>query len=253
MGNKKNQKTKQSCLKKKNIAKKICSKITRSEKGLFLRTKSTEEQQPCDDTSNRTRVSFITLEPVDLPPSATKSSIPSTVVHLQDVPNATLSAPEPVVDSEANIEPDENNDGLIIEKDNKEDNFQPISGRRIIDINYFLQEFQEKARHNNLFNCQSSNLRLVGERRNGLISTFKFECNMCKEVCLIPSENTKDTEQVNANIAATTGVVASVDEKLLGLLEYCSTWTVAHEASLQPTRSLRRQYVNTYCARDTWP
>ncbi|CAB3249514.1 unnamed protein product [Arctia plantaginis] len=103
MGNKKNQKTKQSCLKKKNIAKKICSKITRSEKGLFLRTKSTEEQQPCDDTSNRTRVSFITLEPVDMPPSATKSSIPSTVVHLQDVPNATLSAPVPVVDSEANM------------------------------------------------------------------------------------------------------------------------------------------------------
>ncbi|XP_050671428.1 uncharacterized protein LOC126969880 isoform X2 [Leptidea sinapis] len=91
---------------------------------------------------------------------------------------------------------------------NKESHFQPLSGRRIIDINYFLQKFQEKARHNDLFDCKSSNFCLVGERRHGLISIFKFECNMCKEICSISSENTKDTEHVDANIAATTGVVA---------------------------------------------
>ncbi|CAB3233177.1 unnamed protein product [Arctia plantaginis] len=52
-----------------------------------------------------------------------KSSIPPTDVHLQDVPMPTISAPKPVVDSEANIETDKNDDGFIIEKDNKEDHF----------------------------------------------------------------------------------------------------------------------------------
>lgn len=91
----------------------------------------------------------------------------------------------------------------------KEDKFQPISGRRIIDINYVLQELQEKARHNGLFNCTLGNFRLISEKRRGLLSVFRFECNMCKQGCLINSEDQNDKEQVNINIAATTGIVAS--------------------------------------------
>ncbi|CAG4972897.1 unnamed protein product [Parnassius apollo] len=49
----------------------------------------------------------------------------------------------------------------------------------------------------------------MGEKREGLISFFKFECNMCKNICTIKSENTHDTDKINLNIAATTGIVAS--------------------------------------------
>lgn len=96
-----------------------------------------------------------------------------------------------------------------VEVENKEDDFQPISGRRIVDINFLLQELQEKARHSNLFDCKISSFRLISEKRIGLTSVFKFQCGMCQETCLINSEDTKNTERVNLNIAATTGIVGS--------------------------------------------
>ncbi|CAG5033378.1 unnamed protein product [Parnassius apollo] len=49
----------------------------------------------------------------------------------------------------------------------------------------------------------------MGEKREGLISFFKFECNICKHICTIKSENTHDTEKINLNIAAITGIIAS--------------------------------------------
>ncbi|CAG4979731.1 unnamed protein product [Parnassius apollo] len=42
----------------------------------------------------------------------------------------------------------------------------------------------------------------MGEKREGLISFFKH-------ICTITSENTHDTEKINLNIAATTGITAS--------------------------------------------
>lgn len=86
---------------------------------------------------------------------------------------------------------------------------RPVSGRRIVDINYLLRELQEKAHHNNLFDCKSANFQLIGEKRIGLLSIFKFECNMCKETCLIRSESESETVNVNVNIAAVTGIVAT--------------------------------------------
>lgn len=41
----------------------------------------------------------------------------------------------------------------------------------------------------------------------GLISKFKFECNMCHETIVINSEDVNSEEQVNANIAATSRIV----------------------------------------------
>ncbi|KAL4718047.1 hypothetical protein ACJJTC_012087 [Scirpophaga incertulas] len=101
----------------------------------------------------------------------------------------------------------ENYEIVIDENKNSDSQFQPLSGRRIIDINYFFRELQEKARHNKLFDCNLNNFQLIGERRLGLLSIFKFECNMCKEVCLVRSDNSN--ENININIAATSGVIAS--------------------------------------------
>ncbi|XP_045455750.1 uncharacterized protein LOC123665502 [Melitaea cinxia] len=89
------------------------------------------------------------------------------------------------------------------------DEFHPITGRRIVDINFLLEELQKKGSHSDLFDCKSNYFHLVGEKRLGLTSVFKFQCRMCKKICLIHSEDTNNTEQVNLNIAATTGIVAS--------------------------------------------
>lgn len=84
-----------------------------------------------------------------------------------------------------------------------------MTGRRLIDLNYFLSQLQDKARHNDLFDCKTEHFRLVGEKRIGLMSTFKFECNICHELVLIKSEDSNDEKRVNANVAATSGIIAS--------------------------------------------
>lgn len=89
------------------------------------------------------------------------------------------------------------------------DEFHPVEGRRIVDITFLMQQLQEKAHHNNLFDCKASNFRLVGEKRTGLTSVFKFQCAMCQEMCRIQSEDTLNKEQLNLNIAATTGIIAT--------------------------------------------
>ncbi|CAG5027200.1 unnamed protein product [Parnassius apollo] len=102
---------------------------------------------------------------------------------------------------------DEDDDSLIVEFGIQEYKFPPVAGRRICDINYIFSQLQEKARHNNLFDCKGGNFQLIGEKRVGLLSVYKFECNICKQICLIKSENTDSN--VNVNIAATTGMVAT--------------------------------------------
>ncbi|KAL4721043.1 hypothetical protein ACJJTC_004139 [Scirpophaga incertulas] len=116
----------------------------------------------------------------------------------------------------------ENYEIVIDENKNSDSQFQPLSGRRIIDINYFFRELQEKARHNKLFDCNLNNFQLIGERRLGLLSIFKFECNMCKEVCLVRSDNSN--ENININIAATSGVIAS-GIGFSQLKNYVQPWT----------------------------
>lgn len=50
-----------------------------------------------------------------------------------------------------------------------------------IFVPYRDEKKKEKAHHNNLFDCKSANFQLIGEKRIGFLSIFKFECNMCKE------------------------------------------------------------------------
>ncbi|XP_047035378.1 uncharacterized protein LOC124641357 [Helicoverpa zea] len=102
---------------------------------------------------------------------------------------------------------EEEDDYYNVEPEIQEDQFQTVTGRRVIDINYLFSQLQEKARHNNLFDCKQENFQLISEKRIGLISVFKFECNICKQLCFINSEKTES--KVNVNIAATTGMVAT--------------------------------------------
>lgn len=93
-----------------------------------------------------------------------------------------------------------------------ENEYKSISGRRIVDINYLISQLQEKAHHNDLFDCKVGYFNLIGEKRTGLISKYKFECNVCHKVITIDSEkcnSAEEREYVDANVAATTGIIAA--------------------------------------------
>lgn len=69
---------------------------------------------------------------------------------------------------------EEEDDYYTVEPEIQEDQFQTVTGRRVIDINYLFSQLQEKARHNNLFECKQENFQLISEKRIGLISVFKL-------------------------------------------------------------------------------
>ncbi|CAH2092627.1 unnamed protein product [Euphydryas editha] len=94
-----------------------------------------------------------------------------------------------------------------VQMENHED--QPISGRRIVDLNYFLSQLQEKSNHIGLFDCKAGNFEIIGERRNGLFSKLKLKCNLCQNIVEIDTENPKNPDTVNVNVAAATGIIAT--------------------------------------------
>ncbi|CAG4954885.1 unnamed protein product [Colias eurytheme] len=101
-------------------------------------------------------------------------------------------------------------DELIILPENKSD-FKEISGRRIVDIDYFFQQLKEMD-HESLFECNYRHLIFLRERRKGLASTFLFECELCKKKFELSSDNPSNVmperERVEINLAATSGMVA---------------------------------------------
>jgi len=54
-----------------------------------------------------------------------------------------------------------------------------IGARRIIDFNNFWQQLITIVTHGRPFDCSFLNLKLCGERRNGLSSSITLTCNMC--------------------------------------------------------------------------
>ncbi|CAH2100195.1 unnamed protein product [Euphydryas editha] len=52
-------------------------------------------------------------------------------------------------------------------------------------------------------------MSLIGEKRIGLVSKFKFRCNMCKDDFIVTSEDLSSTHNVNANVGAVTGITSA--------------------------------------------
>lgn len=74
---------------------------------------------------------------------------------------------------------------------------------------YYTQQLQKISSHSSLFNCNLKDMTLLGEKRIGLISKFKFICNMCKQYFIIESENPENEENIDANLAAVTGITST--------------------------------------------
>jgi hypothetical protein len=80
----------------------------------------------------------------------------------------------------------------------------PVSGRRIVDLNYFLKQIQSVD--HSPFKCSFSDMLLVGERRLGLRTCLNFVCKVCNA-----KENiwTEDSKNIDINLAAVSGVMSS--------------------------------------------
>ncbi|KAL4123337.1 hypothetical protein QTP88_015534 [Uroleucon formosanum] len=83
-----------------------------------------------------------------------------------------------------------------------------LSGRRIVDINYFFKQIQESL-HTRSFGCSFLNMDFVSEIHVGFLSKFKFKCRMCGIKTLILSEKTGEpTEHLPINEAAVNGTLS---------------------------------------------
>lgn len=104
------------------------------------------------------------------------------------------------------------------------DNFQPsqLNGRRIIDVNYFLQK-NFNFQHHGLFDCKPQHLYVKKEIRNGMISKFLLSCTVCKMEQLVETEDpNKKTFNINGavvNASISIGIGYSQMSEFTSLLE----------------------------------
>lgn len=114
----------------------------------------------------------------------------------------------------------------LIQTDCTDDSGHPteyvISGRRIVDLNYFINRIKYISEHAPQFNCSIVNMKLQNEIKRGLKSGLVFKCNMCGIVKTIWTEP-EETTSMDINSAAVAGAISSgggftSTEKLLGAM-----------------------------------
>ncbi|XP_050305597.1 uncharacterized protein LOC126742835 [Anthonomus grandis grandis] len=55
-----------------------------------------------------------------------------------------------------------------------------LEGRRLVDIQYFLDCVKNLNNHEPKFGCTLSNMNVIKEVRNGYVSIFKLKCDICR-------------------------------------------------------------------------
>lgn len=83
-----------------------------------------------------------------------------------------------------------------------------ITGRRIIEIVYFIDELKKLNSHAPQFGCTLSNLTLCSEIKQGFRSGFVFQCNMCQFRDTVWT-GPKNENAMNVNSAAVAGTISS--------------------------------------------
>ncbi|XP_047993637.1 uncharacterized protein LOC125232064 [Leguminivora glycinivorella] len=73
-----------------------------------------------------------------------------------------------------------------------------IEGRRLVKMQYFMDQIIEISRHSSKFGCQLDFIQIIKERKTGLRSTFSLRCNMCNGVFALHTDDTDpNTNDVN--------------------------------------------------------
>lgn len=80
-----------------------------------------------------------------------------------------------------------------------------LSGRRIVDVGYFVQKLKECSDHGP-FGCTLKNMDFVSEKRHGQISVFTVQCNMCNFKTHIQTDCPNNTH-MDINTGTVTGIM----------------------------------------------
>lgn len=126
-----------------------------------------------------------------------------------------VSDEEPQPSSEASQSAMEGNEGQFEEdlpdlciESYEETIIEPmyITGRRIIDVKYFLDQINRINDHKP-FSCTFNDMYLTKETRTGFFSTLTFKCKMCNLTEKIATENPKNVDQLSVNEAMVMGKI----------------------------------------------
>lgn len=79
---------------------------------------------------------------------------------------------------------------------NDTDDHSILSGRRIVDVVYFVKALQN-MKHHPFFDCKFSDMEVVKETRIGLLSELFFKCKVCNIEQRVFSEDPKEENSVN--------------------------------------------------------
>lgn len=113
----------------------------------------------------------------------------------------------------------------IIEKfDTENDEGAVLSGKRIVDIQFFINQLQAYNKHGP-FDCNISDMKLISEKRKGLISGITMKCNMCNYTATLWTEELNDNKNMNINSAAVAGIV-KIGGGFSNLEEFLSTLNI---------------------------
>lgn len=88
------------------------------------------------------------------------------------------------------------------------DDAVPITGRRVVDINYFVESLQKLNNHSKMIGCTFSDMSIIGELKRGYKSVFTFKCKMCNVECRVHSE-CSDGKIMDINTAAAAGSISA--------------------------------------------
>lgn len=93
----------------------------------------------------------------------------------------------------------------------EEDSVEKIDGKRIIDINFFIQKIQGQGLedHGPGTSCSFANMKIINETRYGFRSEFTFWCQMCHLLKRVSTVDTADETKMDLNIAAVAGTTCA--------------------------------------------
>lgn len=95
-----------------------------------------------------------------------------------------------------------------------------ILGRRIVDLGYLLQQYQEVILHK--FNCTMGSMQYVGETQRGISSLLKFYCDNCEKNLTISTTVPETANDVNDSLvwaSTSIGIGFKQLEEFLGVLD----------------------------------
>lgn len=110
--------------------------------------------------------------------------------------------------------------GLVIEGAKSVDNSSNIEGRRVVDMAYFMREYESLFYHYK--ECTGGKYDFKKESRAGLNSILYFECNACGKTRQVSTQKPDDGNSINTAYvwgALSVGIGHSQAEEMFSILD----------------------------------